>query len=570
MVVLTAAIVTSGKTLIARQFVEMTRLRVEGLMSAFSKLVDSGRDHTFIETESVRYVYQPMESLHLVLVTNKASNILEDLETLRLLAKVVQDCCQIRVNEEYVRKHAFDIVFSFDEVISFGHRESVSLSQIKDYTEMDSHEEKHHRMIEQSKINEARETMKKKQLELAKQKAMQPSPSSNAGPGISSSDNPTSLSSMSFKDTSMSSAVTMESSVSLPWIASMSDDGPAPLKPGAPKKGMALSKKKPGDMLGGIGATEPAPAQGQAEEKSIEPAAPPTVNPLLDLVKVDIEEKITADLQVEGGLNGEAVCTGQFQVTVLDAAKADLVCFKLAPQSQDFKYKVHPNLNKQSHANDVLEVRDASRAFRANAPAPLLKWQFKSSDDNFLPVSLSCWPTTTADGTQIVLELELTDDSVTLEDVHIRFPAAPSSRPCISSVEPGEALYDPGTQQVHWQIPQLDKSESTGTLEFSANADSGSLMPFMFEAVRRGQTRCPMDILECYHQARKDAISFTLEKSCVYELRIGAEPRSAPEPQGPARRARAHEGPGELGPCLGHSARARARAPRGGRPYLAA
>ncbi|CAE8743665.1 unnamed protein product [Polarella glacialis] len=168
MVVLSAAVISTGKTLVARQFVEMTRLRIEGLLSAFQKLVDSGRDHTFIETETVRYLYQPMESLHLLVITNKSSNILEDLETLRLLAKVVQDCCQIQVNEENVLKHAFDIVFSFDEVVSFGHRESVTLSQIKSYTEMDSHEEKLHQMIEQSKINEAREMAKKKQLELKK------------------------------------------------------------------------------------------------------------------------------------------------------------------------------------------------------------------------------------------------------------------------------------------------------------------------------------------------------------------------------------------------------------------
>merc|ERR1711920_1030287 len=120
-------------------------------------------DHTFIETETVRYVYQPMESLHLVLVTNKSSNILEDLETLRLLAKVVQDCCQLPVNEELCIKHALDIVFTFDEVISFGHRESVTLSQIKSYTEMDSHEEKLSQMIQQSKKNEKEMSAKRKQ-----------------------------------------------------------------------------------------------------------------------------------------------------------------------------------------------------------------------------------------------------------------------------------------------------------------------------------------------------------------------------------------------------------------------
>mmetsp|Transcript_19151 Transcript_19151/g.43554 ORF Transcript_19151/g.43554 Transcript_19151/m.43554 type:complete len:520 (-) Transcript_19151:91-1650(-) len=519
MVVLSAAIITSGKTLIARQFVEMTRLRVEGLMSAFSKLVDSGRDHTFIETESVRYIYQPMEALHLVLVTNKASNILEDLETLRLLAKVVQDCCQIQVNEELVLKHAFDIVFAFDEVISFGHRESVTLSQIKTYTEMDSHEEKLHQMIEQSKINEARETMKKKQMEIAKQKASQPK--ETAPTGISSSDTATSFGSMNFKDSSSISSSNEISAPSPPWSASMADDsGPATLKPGAPKRGMALTKKRPGDMLAGMGIAEPAPAE-EAGEKPVEAAPAPVVNPLLDPVKVDIEEKITADLQADGGLKNEAVCGGQFQVTVLDAAKGDLVCFKLSSQSQDFKYKVHPSLNKASHSNNVLEVRDPEKPYRVNTPALLLKWQYKTGDEDFLPITLTCWPTSTSDGTQMTLELDLTDDGVVLEEVSICLPASQNSRPSIASVETGEANYNAAAQQVQWLIPLLDKDTNKGLLEFSACADAASLLPAKFMAVRRGATRCPMDILECYHQARKDPISYALEKSCVYDLTIG-------------------------------------------------
>lgn len=67
----------------------MTRIRVEGLLSAFPKLVGSGKQHTYIETENVRYVYQPIELLYLLVITNRQSNILEDLETLRLLSKLV-------------------------------------------------------------------------------------------------------------------------------------------------------------------------------------------------------------------------------------------------------------------------------------------------------------------------------------------------------------------------------------------------------------------------------------------------------------------------------------------------
>jgi coatomer subunit delta len=78
------------------------------------------------------------------------SNIVEDLETLRMLSKVVPDVAG-GVTEEKVSGKCFELVFAFDEVISVGGlRENVTLMQIKSNLAMDSHEERLHNMIQVS------------------------------------------------------------------------------------------------------------------------------------------------------------------------------------------------------------------------------------------------------------------------------------------------------------------------------------------------------------------------------------------------------------------------------------
>ena len=148
----------------------MTRIRIEGLLAAFPKLVGTGKQHTYVETENVRYVYQPLEqgALYLLLVTNKQSNILEDLDILRLLSKVLPEYTSQQTDEEGISRHAFDLIFAFDEVISLGHKENVTMSQVKTFTEMESHEEKLHKMIIQSKINDTKDVMKRKAMEIDK------------------------------------------------------------------------------------------------------------------------------------------------------------------------------------------------------------------------------------------------------------------------------------------------------------------------------------------------------------------------------------------------------------------
>ena len=110
-----------------------------------------------------------MQVLHLLLVTNKSSNILEDLDILRTLAKIVPDYAH-SLDEEGITKAAFDLLFAFDEVISLGYKENVTLQQVRQNTEMESHEEKLYKMIIQSKRQEAIQNMRQKAQEIDRAK----------------------------------------------------------------------------------------------------------------------------------------------------------------------------------------------------------------------------------------------------------------------------------------------------------------------------------------------------------------------------------------------------------------
>ena len=71
---------------------------------------------------------------------------MEDLDTLRLLAKVIPETCNGHTEED-VMNNVFELTFAIDEVVSIGYRENVTLEQINDFCEMDSHEEKLQKII---------------------------------------------------------------------------------------------------------------------------------------------------------------------------------------------------------------------------------------------------------------------------------------------------------------------------------------------------------------------------------------------------------------------------------------
>jgi hypothetical protein len=119
----------------------MQRSRIEGLLASFPKLADSGTQHTTVEQDNVRFVYQPLDELYMVLITNRQSNILQDIDSLHLFAQVVTSICR-SLDEREILRNAFELLSAFDELVTQGYRENLTLSQIKTFLDMESHEER--------------------------------------------------------------------------------------------------------------------------------------------------------------------------------------------------------------------------------------------------------------------------------------------------------------------------------------------------------------------------------------------------------------------------------------------
>ena len=76
----------------------------------------------------------------------------------------------IDIDEKVVLKKAFDLILSFDDVITLGYRESVQMSQLEAYLEMDSTDERIFKRQQKIREAEAKEQAKRVQKELAKKR----------------------------------------------------------------------------------------------------------------------------------------------------------------------------------------------------------------------------------------------------------------------------------------------------------------------------------------------------------------------------------------------------------------
>lgn len=366
----------------------------------------ANKQHTFIEDDGIRYLYQNLENgLILLLITTKHSNVLSDLESLNICSRLVhevvcnssgfgnftvakassaalllagalgstgglgggsnsqfnlqpqqqqQSIGASAINEAEIRKKTFELIFAFDEVFSGvnGRNELVSLNAIGNILNMESHDELIQDMISKNKEREAKEAakLKSKQIELQRKEALkqQQLQSKFIGSGSSGIDN----NSNPFFSASAPSENLYASPV-LTATSMNSSNAPAStgrgMKLGASAAAAATNRK---ESLKGKGLSQPLasntkeaniPPRGNHSISSPSSSIPQSSFPFV----VTIEEKINLLAHKDGGIDSMEV-KGDLLVRVNDehGSKANI---KLDLSKKDSRLQLKVVLDKRNN-----------------------------------------------------------------------------------------------------------------------------------------------------------------------------------------------------------------------------
>lgn len=576
MVVLSAAVTTkAGKVVLSRQYRELSRIRIEGLLAAFPKLIGTDRQHTYVETDNVRYVYQPVETLYVLLITTRNSNIVEDLETLRLLGKILPEYSPRYgvVDEESVMESAFDIIYSFDEVLDWGGmRENIDLQQIATFTEMYSHEERLVKMLQESKMAEAKEERKRREEEIRRQrndgndrlgmlgnelgKMLQAGGMGSFAQdlGLTGSQNKTASNAayaaaggISSESYAQQNAMNMSGSGGLSGMgggmgmgsqmgmgmgmgmgmSSMSSSNnygrstaPPPVSGNSARKGMSLGKTKKHDSLldslRAEGEVVDAPVTRVQGAHATAAAAAAYVSPSQAVHLASIE-KLSLTVSRDGGIQNMEV-KGDLMLRISDSSKA-AVRLQVSTgdaESNGIQFRTHPNVDRTLFSTQgLVGLKDSKRPFPTGNPLGVLRWRLVTKDESRAPLLINCWPSDNGEESVVNIEYELGSNKE-LRDVVVTIPIGSGSQPTVSQCD-GEFVYNSRQQSVEWRLAMIDASNSQGSLEFSTAAvDANAFFPINITFSSK-YTYAPVTVSQVRLTASGENVEFGHDVSLVAE-----------------------------------------------------
>ena len=455
MVVLAASITTAqGNPIVSRQFHEISKDRMLELLSNFQNLLSKGsKNHNFIEDGHIRYIYKPLDDFYTILITNRQSNIIQDLKTLDLMNDSIinyLNCSSGNISEWEIFDLSFDVMTIFDEIIiNGGYKENLTTQQISTYLAMESHEERIQDIIERNKEIEANEERKRRAKEIARreQERKQFGGLDYPGQSFTGSNDPNVANALnsyyshaspaaqqSYVHSQQQQQQHFQAQVSSPlenvsnrmggMKLSQSRNVHKPLGPGMSNHHSSSLSSTPSN----IGATRP------ETELHIEN------NGILVTLKESIQAQLTRDgdlqnYELKGSLDLR-INNEEYSHAQLKLVSPPLHILK----DRSYKFETHPNIDKAAFLSQgVISLKDKEKkAFPANDQSrSVLRWKKNITSDNgnnntdnllTLPLSINTWVSENDTNIfDVTIEFEINNDKIgSLEDLYFVVPVLPT------------------------------------------------------------------------------------------------------------------------------------------------
>lgn len=332
------------------------------------------------------------------------------------------------MSEPAILHHSFDLLCAFDEVVSLGYKENVSLSQVRNVLEGESHEEKIQEIIARNKEAEAKEELKRRAKQLEIQRREQQRRAQQGGGGSSGG-----YGGGGGGGGGMAGGYTAAPRYDAPAAPEYRTSSPAPAasapKPAFKGAGMKLGgkKAKQGELAGLLGgevdepepepyyAAAPAAAEPEPEPVAVsadvlekvdqERSVPAYIHlqdsswseienhaDMMRSVHVAIKEQLSVTLLRDGGVR-DFELKGDLNLQVSDASLSKLKLSLADKSYSDLQFKQHPNVAKfASSGEKVIALKDTSRSFPVGQGLGVLRWRMTSKDESNVPLSSTSCP----------------------------------------------------------------------------------------------------------------------------------------------------------------------------------
>ena len=486
-----AVISKSGQLLLVRQFTHEKHSHIEGHLAAFPQLVESS-DHNYIDTETVRLVYQEVNDLYIVIAVSKDENIIEALDTVSLFVEVTRNICEDISDsfEEKIISCAVDLLFAYDEIVFDGYARNITSSDVSRFLKMQSVDEENFLREREEKAQKQRELLAQREKS-AKSGNSQASMSSSSAAYGRQSFEPAETGQFSIEDSRP---------ISTPSY-----------KPQPKATGMVIGKgnKTARSRIKAVMAEEGLSSRSQFEDNEVK--KPIETNG----IQITLAEKFKARLSREGNVE-EIACEGRVMCC---AGKKTAV--ELHVNTGNDKLLLRPFLqaNKQRFKDEKILVYDTNNPQMVpGQDVCVLGWKKERATENDLPFTITNWITPTGNSSTFSCDVQLKLDNFSFDNIVIQIPIENTKNVNVATID-GE--YECFTDREHgesflkWSISKLDKENSSAEIEFSVDAVEEDAFYPVYISFNTPSNICSIDIDSVTPVDGDDDVKYTISRTCV-------------------------------------------------------